>query len=148
MNEKNNRPNELKAFKVFGVIGIILGVFGMFLSLMGLNDFNQGTLMIGGFLTTFGFFIGIPALIIGFLPEISRFTTKTRKYIQQENKEDLQDIANNKSEIVSGAATNLTKAIKKGIKDNKFCQNCGAEISIEAKYCSECGAQQEKQLNS
>ena len=93
-------------------------------------------------MSTFGLFLTVAFLATGFRPEITKMTTKSARYIQQENKEDLTGIANTTADIASGAITKTTRAIKKGIKDTKFCKHCGAEIDADSKFCNNCGGEQ------
>ena len=94
--------------------------------------------------------ISVPLFVMGFRPEIAKMTTKSAKYIQEQNKEDLKDIMANTGDIASAGVTpaveesitKTVKAIKKGIKDTKFCTQCGKEIATDAKFCSHCGEKQ------
>lgn len=81
-------------------------------------------------------------IISGFKTEIAKLHTRTTKYIQEENKQDLTDIASTTADIASDAITTTTKSIKKGLKDTKFCKHCGKEIDKDSKFCSECGKEQ------
>lgn len=140
--EKNNKPKLFLILKIIGIIGIIIGIYGITLSIGGFGDFESNDFMIGGFMTTFGLFIGISCTVGGFIPELAKLRTKTAKYIQEQNKEDLTDIASNTADITSEAITKTTKAIKKGLKDTKFCKHCGSEIDKDSKFCTECGKEQ------
>ena len=138
----NNKPKHFIMFKIIGLIGIILAIIGFVLTFVGFGDFESNNFMIGGFLTTFGLFIGISCLIIGFRPEITKMSAKSAKYIQQENKEDFRDIAGNTAEIASEAITKTTTAIKKGLDDKIFCKYCGEKIDSDSKFCNKCGKEQ------
>ena len=138
----NNKPKHFIIFKIIGFIGIILAIIGFVLTFVGFGDFESNNFMIGGFLTTFGLFIGILCLIIGFRPEITKMSVKSAKYIQQENKEDFRDIASNTAEIASEAITKTTTAIKKGLDDKIFCKYCGEKIDSDSKFCNKCGKEQ------
>lgn len=138
----NNKPKHFIILKIIGLIGIILAIIGFVLTFVGFGDFESNNFMIGGFLTTFGLFIGISCLIIGFRPEITKMSAKSAKYIQQENKEDFRDIANNTAEIASEAITKTTTAIKKGLDDKIFCKYCGEKIDSDSKFCNKCGKEQ------
>ena len=98
--------------------------------------------MIGGLMATFGLFIGVSCLVMGFRPEITKMSTKSIKYIQQENKEDLKDIISTTADIASEAVTKTTTAIKQGIEDTIFCKHCGAKIDFDSKFCNKCGKEQ------
>jgi hypothetical protein len=95
--------------------------------------------MIGGFLFPVGIFLCALGFFLGFKSEIAKMHIQSSKYIQQENKEDLKDIANTSAEISSEAITTITKAVKEGTKDKKFCKYCGAEIDGDSVFCSKCG---------
>lgn len=138
----NNKPKHFIIFKIIGLIGIILAIIGFVLTFVGFGDFESNNFMIGGFLTTFGLFVGIPCLIIGFRPEITKMSAKSAKYIQQENKEEFRDIASNTAEIASEAITKTTTAIKKGLDDKIFCKYCGEKIDSDSKFCNKCGKEQ------
>ena len=138
----NNKPKHFIIFKIIGLIGIILAIIGFVLTFVGFGDFESNNFMIGGFLSTFGLFIGISCLMIGFRPEITRMSAKSAKYIQQENKEDFRDIASNTADIASEAITKTTTAIKKGLEDKIFCKHCGEKIDSDSKFCNKCGKEQ------
>ena len=88
------------------------------------------------------FVVSLPLLYVAFIPQIKRTVVKTKRYIQQSNKEDLTDINNASADIVSGAITKTVRSIKKGLKDTKFCKYCGVEIDADSNYCSKCGGKQ------
>ena len=128
--------------KIVGFVGIATGIAGVVLTFIGFGDFETNNFMIGGILASFGLFIGVTGLIFGFIPEISKLTTKTTKNIQQENKEDLFDIASNAADIMSDAIKKTTKSVKNGIVDKKFCKHCGENIDLGSKFCNKCGKEQ------
>ena len=138
----NNKPKYFIIFKIVGFIGIILAIIGFILACKGFGDFESNNFMIGGLMATFGLFMGVSCLVIGFRPEITKMSTKSIKYIQQENKEDLKDIINTTAEIASEAVTKTTTAIKQGIEDAIFCKHCGAKIDFDSKFCNKCGKEQ------
>ena len=88
--------------------------------------------------------ISLPVLILGFRAEIAKVSTKTAKYIQNETKEDLTEIADNTADIVSGAITKTTRAVKEGLtkEDAIFCKHCGKAIDSDSKFCRHCGKEQ------
>jgi hypothetical protein len=138
----NNKPKHFLVFKIIGFIGITLAIIGFILTFTGFGDFDSNNFIIGGFMATFGLFIGISCLMIGFRPEITKMSAKSAKYIQQENKEDFRDIASNTAEIASEAITKTTTAIKKGLDDKIFCKYCGEKIDSDSKFCNKCGKEQ------
>ena len=138
----NNKPKYFIVFKIVGFIGIILAIIGFILACKGFGDFESNNFMIGGLMATFGLFIGVSCLVIGFRPEITKMSTKSIKYIQQENKEDLKDVISTTADIASEAVTKTTTAIKQVIKDSIFCKHCGAKIDFDSKFCNKCGKEQ------
>ena len=138
----NNKPKYFIVFKIVGFIGIILAIIGFILACKGFGDFESNNFMIGGLMATFGLFMGVSCLVMGFRPEITKMSTKSIKYIQQENKEDLKDIISTTADIASEAVTKTTTAIKQGIEDTIFCKHCGAKIDFDSKFCNKCGKEQ------
>jgi hypothetical protein len=138
----NNKPKYFIIFKIVGFIGIILAIAGFVLTFVGFGDFESNNFMIGGLMAAFGLFIGVSGLMIGFRPEITKASTQSIKYIQQENKEDLKDIASNAAEIASEAITKTATAIKSGLDDKMFCKHCGEKIDSDSKFCNKCGKEQ------
>ena len=138
----NNKPKYFIIFKIVGFIGIILAITGFVLTFVGFGDFESNNFMIGGLIAAFGLFIGVSGLMIGFRPEITKASTQSIKYIQQENKEDLKDIASNAAEIASEAITKTATAIKTGLDDKMFCKHCGEKIDSDSKFCNKCGKEQ------
>ena len=138
----NKKPKHFLIFKILGIIGLIVAIFGIVLTFTGFGNFESNKFMLGGILTSFGFILGFVGLIIGFSPEIAKMNTKSIKYIQGENKEDLTDIANNTADITSGAVTKTARAVKEGLTETVFCKHCGAKIDNDSKFCSFCGKKQ------
>lgn len=135
----NNKPKHFLVLKIVGFLGLAVAITGIIFLIIGFGDFETEFFMIGGFMMAFGLMATFPCLIIGFSPEISKLSTKTTKYIQQQNKEDLTDIANTSAEITEGAISKSAKAVKNGLKDTMFCKHCGAEIDSDSKFCKSCG---------
>ena len=138
----NNKPKCFIIFKIVGFIGIILAIAGFVLTIVGFGEFESNNFMIGGLMATFGLFIGVSGLVIGFRPEITKASTQSIKYIQQENKEDLKDSASTAAEIASEAITKTATAIKTGLDDKMFCKHCGEKIDSDSKFCNKCGKEQ------
>ena len=140
---ENKKPRHYLILKIVGFVFIAVAIAGIVLTITGFGDFENNNFMIGGFMTCFGLFAGITCLMFGFSPEMSRLATKSAKYIQQQNKDDLTDISNTNAEIASGAVVKTAKAVKEGLKEeNKFCTHCGERIPNDAKFCSKCGEKQ------
>ena len=107
----------------------------------GFDDFETNNFMIGSLLTPIGLFAGVSGFAIGFKPEITKMTVKSAKYIQKENQNDLNEIANTTADIAKDAVTTTTKAVAHGItnEETMFCKHCGAKIDVDSKFCKSCG---------
>jgi hypothetical protein len=139
----NKKPKHFFIFKILGILGILLGILGVILTITGFNDFESNRFMIGTMLTPFALFIGISCTIIGFRPEIEKNNIQTTRYIQEENKEELKDIANNSADIMENAVSQTASAVKNGLKENTlFCKYCGEKIDADSKFCKHCGKEQ------
>ena len=137
------KPSSFIIFRIIGSIGIAAGILGIILVITGFGDFESNNFMVGGFLATFGFFIGISCTVIGFLPEMSKMAVQTHKYIQNENKDDLKEIADTAAEINADAVTTIAHAAAEGFSQNTvFCKECGAKIDADSKFCRYCGTKQ------
>lgn len=133
------KPGHFLIFKIIGFIGVAIAIIGLVLVITGFGDFTNNNFMIGGIMLALGFFMGFSCLTIGFRPEISKMATRSARYIQQENKEDLKEMASTSAEITSEAATTTARAIKEGLKNTIFCKHCGKEIDADSKFCRYCG---------
>jgi hypothetical protein len=136
------KPIRFVILKIVGLVGIIVTITGIVLTIQGFGDFESNNFMIGGFLTVFGIMSGFYGIIMGFGPEIAKSRIKTARYIQEENKKDLTDIATNNAEIMSGAVTTTVGAVQEGMKATKFCKHCGKKIDDDARFCPSCGKEQ------
>ena len=139
---KNHKPKHFLIFKILGCVFAVVAVIGFVLAFTGFGNFENNNFMIGGFMSTFGLFLAVSFLVTGFKPEITKMNTKSTQYIQQQNKDDLANIASTQADIASDAITKTTKAIRKGIKDTKYCKHCGTEIDADSKFCNSCGGEQ------
>ena len=139
----DKKPKHFLVFKIIAVVGIAVLIGGLVLIITGFGDFESNNFMIGGIMMPVGLFIGVTGFMFGFAPEISKMSAKSAKYIQNENKQDLMDIANTRAEIMEGAVTKTAKAFKEGFaEDTKYCKHCGAVIDADSKFCSKCGKEQ------
>ena len=68
--------------------------------------------------------------------------TKSIKYIQEENKDDLAEIAETSADIVGEAITKTAKAVSDGFEEKMFCRHCGERIPADSKFCKKCGREQ------
>lgn len=141
---ENKKPKHYLILKIVGFIFAAVAIAGFVLTFIGFGE-DGNMFIIGGVMVCFGLFIGILCLSSGFSPEMTKLATKSAKYIQQQNKADLTDIANTNADISGEAVTKTAKAIKKGLSENtKFCIHCGEEIPESAIFCSKCGEKQEE----
>ena len=138
------KPLSFLILRIIGFCCLALALLGIVLVIVGFGDFETNNFMIGGFLTTFGLFAGIACTVASFLPEISKTTIRTQKYIQNENKEDLTDLANTAAEINANAVTTSSRAAAQGFtqENTVFCKECGAKIAADSKFCRHCGTKQ------
>ena len=139
---KNNKPTHFLILKIIGAIAICVAVFGIVLTVTSFSNFASTKFIIGGIMTSLGLVIGIPCLVIGFSPEITKMNIKTAKYIQNENKADLKDMVDTNADIASDAATAISAAVKLGLGDEAFCKECGKKIAADSKFCRHCGKEQ------
>lgn len=131
-NKKNKLPIIFLIFKIIG-LGLIIGA--VVLLIISEGDYLFPSLPMIGF--------GIVITLWGLIPNINKLSIKTTKYLQEEHKEDLTDIANTSADISSEAVTKTTKAVKKGLKDTMYCKHCGEQIDADSKFCKSCGKSQE-----
>ena len=135
----NNKPKHFIILKIIGIFLILVAVYGLVLIFTGFGDFESNKFMIGIMLTPFAFVGGITCTVMGFKPEIAKMHSKSFKYIQEENKEDLKEIANTYSDITKEAVNTITKAVIDGKNQTMYCKHCGKEIDKDSKFCSHCG---------
>lgn len=147
---QNTKP---KLYSILKIIGFSIMAVGLILLIVGLTTQSKSMGSAGWFESQsakFGIIFGGVAclmiatflIICGFSPEIAKTQIKTKKYIQDENKEDLKSIVDTGVEISKDAITETVKAVKKGIKDSKYCKHCGETIDADSKFCSKCGKEQ------
>ena len=139
---KREKPKHFLLFKIVGILGAVLFIFALTMIFTGFGNFDSNRFMIGTMLLPFSFFMVGIGVIIGFRPEIAKLRTQSTRYIQQENKEELSRIADDAADIMSGAITKATHAVKEGLQDSIFCKHCGAEIDADSVFCSKCGKKQ------
>ena len=139
----NKKPAFFLIFKIIGFIGIAAAIYGFYLAISGFGDFESNNFMIGGFVATFGLFVGVSSLVIGFRPEIAKMSASSTRYIMEENKDDLSAVASTGAEIMSDAVTKTASAVREGLSEKKkYCKHCGSLIDEDSKFCSNCGKEQ------
>ena len=136
------KPKHFLVFKILSVVFLAVFIAGIVLTVKGFGDFENDNFMIGSLMVCFGLFAAVLFGIAGFKPEITKAWVKSAKYIQQENKEDMADIATAQAEIYKDAVTMTADAVKEGLQDTKFCKHCGAKIAADSRFCKECGGEQ------
>ena len=137
------KPIYFLILKIVGFCAAVGTIVGAILAICGFGDFESNNFMVGGIIATTCMFLAVPCLIFGFTPEITKAQAKTSKYVLNENKESLKDIASMHADIQSEAIKKNAKAVKEGFQEDKiFCKHCGASIDSDSKFCSKCGKEQ------
>jgi hypothetical protein len=138
-----NKMKEPKHFMIFRFVGFLLLFGGITLIILGAVVFRTGrgagdnaALIVPGI---FSCILSIPSLLIGFATKINKMHIDSIKYIQEENKENIKEIANNSADIVAEPLSKVVKSIKQENKKNKYCKECGASIDLDSKFCKSCG---------
>ena len=93
-----------------------------------------------------GMFVVVTVLVLTiwvlmlFFPQVF---VKRKRRIMEKSKQDLKEIADINAEVSQDAVTKTTKAVKRGLSEEKaFCKKCGAEIDADSKFCKKCGQKQ------
>ena len=126
-------------FKIIGLIGIVIFIFGLIKLVTGFGDFESNDYLIGMFMMPIGVFVSVSGLITGFKPEITKLSIKSAKFIQQQNKEELQHLVNTSAEISAEAVTATAQAISEGLRKTIYCKYCGKEVDADSQFCKHCG---------
>ena len=163
--KKTQMPKHLKIMMIVSPITIVIGIVFIIIAI----STDLGIFVVPAMLfLALGSFCGFLAL----MPLMQKHAIKTKKYIQEsnrddltdimstglgigidatstainENEDDLRNIADKSAGIMAGPmetmAGSISRGIKEGAKDTKFCKHCGSEIDRDSKFCSECGGQQ------
>ena len=158
--KKIKTPRALIVFRVLSLVCLIIGIVGVIMAVNTgpYNNFGFVAMAMLGFAFTINFGVW------GFIPQIQKINTNINRHtteyvseelkglsktmigiqkdVQEENKDSLTSIASTSADINSEAITKKAKAVKKGLKDTKFCKNCGKEIDADSNFCSKCGCEQ------
>lgn len=133
------KPKIFTILKIVGFICIPVAIVGFILSASNFGNFDNNLFMVGGIVGALSFVLGVNCLIFGFLPEIKKVGVKTVKYLQEENKEDLTDLASTAADITKDAVTKTTKAVREGWVGTEYCKYCGQKIDADSRFCKHCG---------
>ncbi len=136
---------EPKHLKVFRIVGFSMLGLGMLLVILGCVLFVRAEGFICFAMIVPGSFLIVGCglcLFIGFSAKMENMEIEKTKYIQERNKTNLKDIANTSADIASEPLTKVTKSIKAGLKETKYCKHCGAQIDFDSKFCKNCGKEQ------
>ena len=134
-----DKPKHFLIFKILGFVFLFIACFGFYKLFTGFGDFESNNFMIGMFLGPISIFLTFVFLSIGFRPELSKLSTKSVKYIQEENKDDLRDIVSTNAQITKDAVTTTVQAVKEGLEDQIYCKYCGNKIDKDSVFCKHCG---------
>ena len=135
----NPKPLHFLILKIVGFLLLAVAITGFGFVVTGFGDFSSNNFMIGGFMVTAGLFGAAHCLFVGFSPELAKMQTKSARYIQNENKDDLKEIAATSAKIASDAVSITARAVREGLRDKIFCKYCGKEVDADSKFCSHCG---------
>ncbi len=151
MSESNQKPKLPKVYLILKIVGAILFVTGLVLFILSFVLFNSREF--GDEVSSMGMrFGGLVCLIFsfviifaGFSPNIAKLNVKTKKYVLDQNKEDLQDISSMSGDIATPGVGKVAGAVKDVFddKNSKFCKYCGEKIDNDAIYCDKCGKKQD-----
>ena len=135
---KEKKPTHFRVLKLVGLLAAAVSVTGIVLLITGFGRLESSRFIIGGMMMSFGLVAAFPCFAIGFSPELARLKVKSTRYIQDENREDLTELASSSAEIVSGAVKTVANAAR-GDEKPRFCRHCGKSIPEDAKFCPACG---------
>ena len=168
MTTKNKNVKMPKHLKIMMIVSPLILVIGIVFLIVAVST-SQAVFLVPSLLLLFP---GLFCCVFTFAPLAQKHSIKTQKYIQEssrddltdimstglgigidatsnaidENEYDLRNIADKSAGIMAGPmatmAGSISRGIKEGAKDTKFCKHCGSEIDRDSKFCSECGGQQ------
>lgn len=144
---KSKNPVIFAVLKTLGFVLFVVAIVFFVISRLNFGNFDSNWFMTGGVLGGICFVLGFISLGIGFAPQIAKLNIKLSKHIQEQNKDDLAQIASTNAVLSQDAIKKTASAVKRGIDEEcagKFCCQCGKKIASDAKFCSHCGAEQEK----
>ena len=133
------KPHIFLIYKIIGLVGVAIFVFGIIKLINGFGNFEDNSYIIGMFMLPIGLFLGVSGLVMGFRPQITKHTIKTANYIQEKNKEELQEMMSRAARINSEAVTISAQAVAKGLSETMYCKYCGEKIDSNSQFCKYCG---------
>lgn len=136
------KPIHYLVFKILAAVFLVVTVVGLILLFTGFGDFETDNYLYGIFILPVGFGGMMSFAFLGFKPEIAKMSARSARYIQEQNKEDLQGLASTGAEIHSEAVKTTARAVKEVLSDTKYCKHCGAKIDEDSRFCKECGGEQ------
>ena len=137
------RKLKIAAFCVLGA-GIILIVLGAVFIAKSIIPAGIPCLVIG--FISMG--ISLMLLMTGFIPNFSNYTIKSTQYIQDINKEELEEMMSTRAEITKEGASVLFDAFNESANKAKeqrkkvYCKHCGQQIDEDSRFCKFCGKEQ------
>lgn len=142
---ENKKPKMYKALKIIAPISLTVGILLIVLAVTifrtpfgEMDQPNFVILIIGSLFATFS----IPLFVVGFIPEIQKVQLKTIQYVQSENADVLENIANTQADINKQAVQKTANAVKSELKNSKYCSECGKQIDENSNFCNHCGKKQ------
>ena len=136
------KPTHYLVFKILAAVFFVVLSVGLILLFTGFGDFETDNYIVGMIMMPIGFSGTMFCAMVGFKPEIARMRARSARYIQEQNKEDLQGLASTGAEIRSDAVKTTARAVKEGFSETKYCKHCGAKIDVDSRFCKECGGEQ------
>lgn len=136
------KPIHYLVFKILAAVFLVVTVVGLILLFTGFGDFETDNYIVGMIMMPIGFSGTMLCAMVGFKPEIAKMSARSARYIQEQNKEDLQGLASTGAEIHSEAVKTTARAVKEVLSDTKYCKHCGAKIDEDSRFCKECGGEQ------
>ena len=149
--KENKEPGVYLFLRIIGFALLAIGIIVLIVSLLqktpSMGDsgwYEAESARSGGICAGIGcILISIFLILMGFMPSFKKIEIQTKKYIMNENKEDLTNILDTTTDISKDAIVKTTKAVKKGLaEDTMFCKHCGEVIDSDSKFCNKCGKEQ------
>ena len=124
------------------IAGFCLLAVSVILVIVGAVFLAKHNLHIGISLLVVGIFvlaISLVLVVISFIPNFSNYTIKSSQYIQQANKEDIEDLLSTKVSYPKRRETIFEESLQETKKNQIYCKYCGKQIDEDSKFCKYCG---------